>query len=111
MASLMETAVASGEPRMRSADVLMRPSRLAVLQTSRMSATRLLMAKAIRERWRIERLRWQIDDRARGTALYRINTGAMPFDFIVHSFEPSMEGRMGRIIGRVWDMMAALVEG
>ena len=89
----------------------MRPSRLAVLQTSRMSATRLLMAKAIRERWRIEKLRWQIDERARGTALYRITTGDMPFDFIVHSFEPKMEGRMGRIIGRAWDMMAALVEG
>ena len=35
----------------------------------------------------------------------------MPFDLIVHSFEPRMEGRMGRIIGRAWDMMAALVEG
>lgn len=96
---------------MRSAEVLMQPSRLAILQTSRVSATHLLMAKAIRERWRIERLRWKIDDRARGTALYRIDTGAMHFDFIVHSFEPKMEGRMGRIIGRAWDMMAALVEG
>jgi len=89
----------------------MRPSKLAVLQTSRVSATHLLMAKAIRERWGIERLRWDIDERARGTALYRINTPTMPFDFVVHSFEPKMEGRMGRIIGRVWDMMAALIEG
>jgi len=100
-----------GEPRMRSADLLMQPARLSILQTSRVSATRLVMAKAIRERWNIERLRWNIDERARGTALYRIHTPSMPFDFIVHSFEPKMEGRMGRIIGRAWDMMAALVEG
>jgi len=93
----------------------MRPERLSVLQTSRLSSTRLLMAKAIRERWLIERLQWDVDDRARGTALYRIHTGnsagSMPLDLIVHSFEPKMEGRMGRIIGQVWDMMAALVEG
>lgn len=99
------------EPRFRAAEVLLRPSRLAVLQSSRLSATRLLMAKLIRERWRIELLRWQIDERARGTALYRIHSPTMPFDFIVHSFEPKKEGRMGRIIGRAWDMMAALVEG
>jgi hypothetical protein len=95
----------------RPPEVLLKPARLAVLQTSRLSATRLLMAKLIRERWRIERLKWELDERARGTALYRIHTPSMPFDFIVHSFEPKKEGRMGRIIGKAWDMMAALVEG
>src|SRR5690349_23010845 len=92
--------ISDTEPQMRSADFLMKPERLALLQTSRVSATRLLMAKAIRERWKIERLDWRIDERARGTALYRIDTPTMPFDFIVHSFEPRMGGRMGRIIGR-----------
>jgi hypothetical protein len=99
------------EPRFRAPEVLLSPARLAVLQSSRLSATRLLMAKLIRERWRIELVSWQIDEQARGTALYRIQSPAMPFDFIVHSFEPKKEGRMGRIIGRAWDMMAALVEG
>jgi hypothetical protein len=108
---VLSGAVNSHEPRMRPPELLMTPERLSVLQTSRLSATHLLMATAIRERWRIERLRWNIDERARGTALYRINTATMPFDFIVHSFEPKKEGRMGRIIGRAWDMMAALVEG
>jgi len=114
----MNTAAESlkeAEPCFRAPEVLLRPARLAVLQSSRLSATRLLMAKLIRERWRIELVRWDIDAQARGTALYRIHSGAngasMPFDFIVHSFEPKMEGRMGRIIGRAWDMMAALVEG
>jgi hypothetical protein len=98
-------------PQMRCAEFLMKPERLSLLQTSRVSATRLLMGKAIRERWKIEKRTWNIDDRARGTALYRIETPTMPFDFIIHSFEPRTGGRMGRIIGRVWDMMAALVEG
>lgn len=91
--------------------MLMTPERLSVLQTTRLSATRLLMAKAIRERWQIRRLTWDIDERARGQTLYRIETPSMPLDLIVHSFEPEHEGRMGRIIGRAWDMMGALVEG
>ena len=69
------------------------------------------MSKAIRGRWSVGRVRWNIDERARGTALYRIDTGVRPFDFIVHSYEPKREGRIGRIIGRAWDMMAALIEG
>jgi hypothetical protein len=89
----------------------MTPARLSVLQSSRLSATRLLMSRAIRGRWSIECVRWNIDDRARGTALYRIESGLMPFDFIVHSNEPRKEGRIGRIIGRSWDMLGALVEG
>jgi hypothetical protein len=98
-------------PSMRPASELMDPVRLSLLQNTRISSTRLLMAKAIRGRWNISCLSWKIDDRAVGTALYRIDTGDMKLDFIVHSFEPRKEGRMGRIIGRAWDMMAALVEG
>jgi hypothetical protein len=103
--------IALDPPALRSPVTLMTPRRMSVMQASRLSTTRLLMAKAIRERWTFHCLDWQIDERARGTALYRIDTGEMVFDFIVHSFEPTQEGRNGRIIGGVWDMMAALVEG
>ncbi|PLU60211.1 hypothetical protein, partial [Sinorhizobium medicae] len=37
--------------------------------------------------------------------------GGWRFSFPVYSFEPSPHGRTGRIIGRAWDMMGALVEG
>lgn len=104
-------ALIDDQPRIRPARVLMTPHRMSVMQASRLSTTRLLMAKAIRERWQFTRLRWDIDARANGTALYRIDTGVMVLDFIVHSFEPVQEGRNGRIISGVWDMMAALVEG
>ncbi|HUN44874.1 MAG TPA: hypothetical protein VMU85_00080 [Stellaceae bacterium] len=98
-------------PRPREPDFLLRPERLAALQPSRLSASRTLMAQAIRERWKIRRIRFEIDGEARGTALYRIEAGGAVFDFPVFSFEPKRAGRTGRIIGRVWDMMAALIEG
>lgn len=98
-------------PRTRTPVELMKPQRLGVLQTSRLSAGNLLMSKAIREKWSIEKVRWGLDDRARGTALYRIHTGSIPLDFVVNSFDPRKEGRIGRIIARTWDMMGALIEG
>lgn len=110
-ARFVQQGAALDEPAPRPARALMTPRRMSVMQASRLSTTRLLMAKAIRERWNFSLERWDIDERSRGTALYRIDTGRMVFDFIVHSFEPKTEGRNGRIIGGVWDMKAALVEG
>ncbi len=96
---------------MRPASELMKPERLAAIQPSRVSASRALMNQAVRERWQIKCKRFDIDERARGTALYLIEAGEYRFSFPVYSFEPSSEGRTGRIIGRAWDMMGALIEG
>ena len=98
-------------PSKRDPALLMQPARLAALQPSRLSASRALMVRAIREHWAIERLDWNIDAKSRGTALYRITTPGGMLDFPVYSFEYKSEGRTGRIIGRAWDMMGALIEG
>jgi hypothetical protein len=101
----------TAKPSKRAPAMLMQPARLAALQPSRLSASRALMVRAIRERWAIDRLRWDIDANSRGTALYRITTPGGIFDFSLFSFEYRSEGRTGRIIGRAWDMMGALIEG
>jgi len=77
----------AARPRPRDASVLMQPARLAALQPSRLSASRALMVRAIRERWKIELHDWSIDQASRGTALYRITTPGGIFDFPVYSFE------------------------
>lgn len=96
---------------LRPPERLMRPEVLAAFQPSRLSVSRAFVAKAIRERWNIQKLRFDVDERAKGRALYRIETGTHVFDFPVFSFEFNPQGRTGRIIGRNWDMMGALVEG
>lgn len=96
---------------MRSAADLMRPEKLAAIQPSRISASRSLIARAARQRWRIRCEDFTIDERGRGTARYAIDAGGWRFTFPVFSFEPSSRERTGRIIGRSWDMMGALVEG
>jgi len=63
------------------------------------------------EKWTITRPRFDIDDRARGRAVYRVDTGTRVFELMVLSQMPSDRGRTPRIIGRNWDMMGALIEG
>jgi hypothetical protein len=95
---------------MRSAGEMMQPERLAAIQPSRISASRALAGRAIRGRWQILCKRFDIDEKGNGVAEYRIEIGGWRFSFPVYSFEPSPHGRTGRIIGRAWDMMGALVE-
>lgn len=95
----------------RSPSSLMVPERLSAIQPSRVSASRSFLARASRHRWRISRQFFSIDDRARGTASYAIEAEGWRLTFPILSFEPTVRERTGRIIGRAWDMMGALIEG
>ncbi|WP_431284351.1 hypothetical protein ACQW02_05950 [Humitalea sp. 24SJ18S-53] len=108
----MSVALSShAAPQMRPASLLMRPERLAAMQPSRVSASRALMAQAIREGWRITTRRFDIDAASAGTAVYEIAMPGGVFSFLAYSNTPQRTGRTGRIIGRAWDMTGALVEG
>ena len=96
---------------MRGPEEVMRPERLAAIQPSRVSASRNLIARASRQRWTITQKAFDIDEKGRGHARYAIEAGSWRFSFPIFSFEPSSRERTGRIIGRAWDMMGALVEG
>lgn len=103
--------IAADTPAPRPASELMRPERLAAIQPSRMSITRSLMNRMLRERWDIRKQRFDVDADASGTVVYSIKTPTQEFSFIGFSFPPSSKARTGRIIGRAWDMMGTLNEG
>ncbi len=95
----------------RDPAVIMRPERLGAMQPSRLSLSRALILRALRERWRIRIARFDIDATARGTAVYEIEAPGGRFTFCAFSVPPQRGGRTGRIIGRAWDMQGALIEG
>lgn len=97
------------EPRPGS-DV-MQPATLAAMQPSALSVSRRLIDRMVRERWQIALSRIDVAPGGAGTVIYTVDTPAQTFSFIAFTFEPAMEGRTGRIIGRSWDMMCALIEG
>ncbi|WP_449280877.1 hypothetical protein [Leucobacter sp.] len=98
--------------RILDPDQLLLPGRLQSLPASRISAGRSLLEKMQQEGWTFERVHFDVDARAEGEALYRVHaTAGRVFDFVIYSFEPTLDGRTGRITGQNWDMMGALIEG
>ncbi|WP_041366202.1 hypothetical protein [Neorhizobium galegae] len=98
-------------PRPRPGQEVMKTSRLAAIQPSRLSGTRALMNKMIRERWDISNVLFDVDENAEGIVVYSIKVPDQEFSFIGFSRPPSRTARTGRIIGQAWDMMGALIEG
>lgn len=111
MTSSLHTRDAEGRPGLRDWREVMKPGRLAAMQPSRLSGTRALMAKMIRERWDISIERFDVNAEAEGTVVYSIKAPGQEFSFIAFSYPPRHEGRTGRIIGRAWDMKGTLNEG
>ena len=70
--------------------------RLAAMQPSRLSGTRAMMNRMIREKWDIQLQRFDVDAEARGTIVYSIRTPRQEFSFIAFSLTPKREGRTGR---------------
>lgn len=110
MRALPQTTIETG-PAPRPATTLMTPQRLSAIQPSRLSASRALMNRMIRERWDISVERFDIDAEGVGTVVYAIRTPKQEFSFIAFGRAPSRKARTGRIIGQAWDMMGTLNEG
>ena len=98
-------------PRPRPDHEVMKTSRLAAIQPSRLSGTRAFMNKMIHERWDISNVLFDVDGNAEGTVIYSIKAPDQEFSFIGFSRPPSRTARTGRIIGQAWDMMGTLIEG
>lgn len=107
----LRTASADPAPRPRPTSAMMRPERLAAVQPSRISVTRALMNRMLRERWDVSIQRFDIDASGEGTVIYSIRSPRQEFSFIAFSRPPRRKARTGRIIGQSWDMMGTLNEG
>ncbi len=105
------TSTKAAKPLPRPGYEVMKTSRLAAIQPSRLSGTRAFMNKMIRERWDISIVQFDVDSNADGTVVYSIKAPNQEFSFIGFSRPPSRTARTGRIIGQAWDMMGALIEG
>lgn len=96
---------------MRPAADLATPAGLSAFKASRLSFLRMLVQRMAAERWCITRPRFELDDRGRGTAIYRIETASMPLHFVVFSDELEEDDRTDRIIANHYDGEAFLCFG
>ncbi|HBX56651.1 hypothetical protein [Pseudomonas sp. UBA2684] len=106
--------IASGEAqalRLRPPHVVMDLERLGSLHQSRLSFMRSLVRKIMREGWRIEPRRFELDAEGYGTVIYRVQTAGDRFSFVLFSQYLAPDKRNDRVIASEWDLTMALCEG
>ena len=87
------------------------PEALSALKASRLSFLRILIARMAKERWRIAKQRFDLDDCGRGVAVYRIDAADQPLHFVVLSDQLKEAARTDRIIANHYDGEAFLCFG
>ncbi|MNM79068.1 hypothetical protein D3C81_909890 [compost metagenome] len=97
--------------KMRPASQVMDLERLGSLHQSRLSFMRSLVRRIMRERWRIEPRRFELDAEGYGTVVYDIRTTGDRFSFVLFSQYLAPEKRNDRVIASEWDLTMALCEG
>ena len=97
--------------RLRPPHLVMDLARLGSLHQSRLSFMRSLVRKIMREGWRIEPRRFELDAEGYGTVIYRIQTTGDLFSFVLFSQYLAPDKRNDRVIASEWDLTMALCEG
>lgn len=98
-------------PDLRPAAQVMDPTDMSGARATRHSFARALVRRAVARDWRIERTRFDIDERGCGTAVYRVQAEGHVWSFVAFSQRLAQGERTDRVIAKSWDVTAALVEG
>ena len=99
-------AVESGElphTPLRRPSKVMRLARMGAFHPTRVSFVRTLVRRMARERWRIERERFDVDADGYGDVVYRVVTPAGTLRFVAFSTWLNPSERTDRVIATRWD--------
>ena len=106
-----QAAVVATEVQLRPPAEVMRLDRMGASFQTRISFTRRLIRRMHRERWRIERTRFDLDDKGYGTALYVVTTPECCYSLVCFSHYLEPEQRTDRVIAEAWDATFSLFDG
>ena len=93
---------------LRPPETVMRLERLGSFFQTRISFMRSLLRRAAREGWRLERERFDLDERGVGTAVYALHMPAGIVRLIGFGHQIADEERSDRVIAEKWDSTFAL---
>ncbi len=95
----------------RPASYVMSPARMGAAFPNALSFSRSAMNEFVRRRWKVERVRIELDSAGEGEALYRIDAGKWIFHFFVLSRQLTEAQQLDRNFATRWDATAALCQG
>jgi len=108
----MNQPATAGTVALRPPSVVMRLARLGSFHQTRLSFLRVLLRRAIAEKWRFDRLRFDIDAKGVGTAVYAVDLGnGRTVSLVAFGHDLPPELRTDRVIAEAWDATFALFDG
>lgn len=96
---------------LRPANEVMDLKRLGSLHSCRLSFVRTLMRKMGRESWQISRVRFDLDEKGYGVAIYRLETPYNQYHGVMFAQALDDDKRSDRVIAEAWDLTFGLIEG
>ncbi len=85
--------------------------RMGSYHQTRLSFMRSLLRLAHREKWQYKKLRWQMDDKGVGHAVYEMQTPHGVYSLLAFSHDLPDDMRSDRVIATAWDATFALLQG
>ena len=96
---------------LRSPEQVMRLERMGASFQTRLSFMRQLIRRMRRERWRLERVRFDLDANGSGVAVYAAHSPERTYSLIAYTQEIDPAQRSDRVIAEVWDATFSLFDG
>lgn len=96
---------------LRPPEKVMRLERMGASFQTRLSFMRQLLRRMARERWRLERVRFDVDDNGYGTSVYAAHGPAHTYSLVAFTRHIEPEERTDRVIAEVWDATFSLFDG
>ncbi len=96
---------------LRPPDTVMKLSRLGSFHQSRLSFMRVLLRRLVREKWTVERVRFDIDPPGVGVAVYEARGPERTYSLVAFGHDLAADQRSDRVIAQAWDATFALVDG
>ncbi len=97
--------------RLRPARVVMQPAMLGAARLTRYSFSRTMLRRAAHDGWKARRVRFDVDDRGHGEAVYEIDAGGCRLSFVAFTTTIDESEHTDRVIADRWEVTGALVEG
>ncbi|TPN85536.1 hypothetical protein FJ987_18690 [Mesorhizobium sp. CU2] len=96
---------------LRPPEVVMRLNRLGAAHPTRLSFLRQLIRRATREKWRVRKHLFDLDDNGFGRAVYAVEMPARTYSLVAFSTPLDDENRSDRVIAQAWDTSYVLYDG
>ncbi|MCZ8542591.1 hypothetical protein OOJ09_00260 [Mesorhizobium qingshengii] len=96
---------------LRPPQVVMRLQRLGAAHPTRLSFLRQLIRRAAKERWRVRKERFELDDHGFGRAVYAVETPGRIYSLVAFSTPLDDDKRSDRVIAQAWDTSYVLYDG